>query len=49
MHHLVEAFGCASWSDLALTVNAMKSAFIPLDQRLAIIDEVIKPRKFLIV
>ena len=26
------------------TVNAMKSAFIPFDQRLAIIDNVIKPR-----
>ncbi|SIP67716.1 hypothetical protein BN9982_770020 [Mycobacterium tuberculosis] len=25
-------------------VHAMKSAFIPFDQRLAIIDEVIKPR-----
>ena len=27
-----------------LTVNAMKSAFIPFDQRLALIDDVIKPR-----
>ena len=40
---LVEAFGF----DLAmlewLTVNAMKSAFLPFDQRLAIIDEVVKP------
>lgn len=44
MHRLVEAFGYG-WSDLArFTVNAMKSAFIPFDQRLAIIDEVIKPR-----
>jgi adenosine deaminase len=25
------------------TINAMKSAFIPFDERLAIIDEVVKP------
>jgi adenosine deaminase len=25
------------------TINAMKSAFLPFDERLAIIDEVIKP------
>ena len=32
-------------SDLArFTINAMKSAFIPFDERLAIIDDVIKPR-----
>lgn len=44
MHRLVEAFGYG-WSDLErFTINAMKSAFIPFDQRLAIIDEVIKPR-----
>ncbi len=44
MHRLVEAFGYG-WSDLQrFTINAMKSAFIPFDQRLAIIDEVIKPR-----
>ncbi len=40
---LVEAFGYG-WDDLRwLTINAMKSAFIPFDQRLRIIDEVIKP------
>ncbi|WFE28297.1 adenosine deaminase [Solwaraspora sp. WMMD791] len=40
---LVEAFGWG-WSELRwLTVNAMKSAFIPFDERLAIIDDVIKP------
>jgi adenosine deaminase len=40
---LVDAFGY-DWSDLRwFTVNAMKSAFIPFDDRLAIIDEVIKP------
>jgi adenosine deaminase len=41
---LVDAFGYG-WTDLArFTINAMKSAFIPFDERLAIIDEVIKPR-----
>jgi adenosine deaminase len=44
MHRLVEAFGYG-WSDLErFTINAMKSAFIPFNERLAIIDEVIKPR-----
>ena len=44
MLRLVEAFGYG-WSDLArFTINAMKSAFIPFDERLAIIDDVIKPR-----
>ena len=43
MAALVEAFGYG-WGDLRwLTINAMKSAFIPFDQRLRIIDEVIKP------
>ena len=41
---LAEAFGY-SWADLQwFTVNAMKSAFIPFDQRLTLINEVIKPR-----
>src|ERR1700754_2212903 len=40
---LAEAFGYG-WSELQwFTVNAMKSAFIPYDERLAIINEVIKP------
>jgi adenosine deaminase len=40
---LVEAFGYG-WADLQwLTVNAMKSAFIPFDERLALINDVIKP------
>lgn len=44
MQRLVEAFGYG-WSDLErFTINAMKSAFIPFDERLAIIDDVIKPR-----
>ncbi|SCE87092.1 adenosine deaminase [Micromonospora haikouensis] len=40
---LVEAFGYG-WKELQwFTINAMKSAFIPFDERLVIIDEVIKP------
>ncbi|PZS02257.1 MAG: adenosine deaminase [Pseudonocardiales bacterium] len=40
---LVDAFGY-EWSDLQwLTINAMKSAFIPFDERLALINDVIKP------
>jgi adenosine deaminase len=40
---LVDAFGYG-WSELQwLTINAMKSAFIPFDERLAISNEVIKP------
>ncbi|WP_433370700.1 adenosine deaminase [Actinoplanes sp. CA-142083] len=40
---LSEAFGWG-WSELQwLTINAMKSAFIPYDERLAIITEIIKP------
>jgi adenosine deaminase len=40
---LVEAFGYG-WSELQwFTVNAMKSAFIPFDERLVLINEVIKP------
>jgi adenosine deaminase len=40
---LAEAFGWG-WGELQwLTINAMKSAFIPYDERLAIITEVIKP------
>jgi len=40
---LVEAFGY-DWADLQwFTVNAMKSAFLPFDERLALINDVIKP------
>jgi adenosine deaminase len=40
---LIEAFGYG-WSDLQwLTVNAMKSSFLPFDDRLALINDVIKP------
>ena len=46
---LVETFGYG-WSDLErFTINAMKSAFIHFDERLAIIDEVIKPRYAVLV
>lgn len=43
MHLLSQAFGYGL-DDLAwLTINAMKSAFLPFDQRLDLITEVIKP------
>ncbi|HEX6754340.1 MAG TPA: adenosine deaminase, partial [Mycobacteriales bacterium] len=43
MTALTEAFGYG-WPELRwLTVNAMKSAFLPFDERLAMIDDVIKP------
>ncbi|MET7709807.1 adenosine deaminase [Micromonospora sp. NPDC005413] len=43
MSLLVETFGYG-WKELQwFTINAMKSAFIPFDERLRIIDEVIKP------
>ncbi len=40
---LVDAFGYG-WEHLRwFTINALKSAFIPFDERLALIDEVVKP------
>jgi adenosine deaminase len=40
---LVDAFDYG-WRDLQwFTINAMKSAFIPFDDRLEIINEVVKP------
>jgi adenosine deaminase len=43
MEKLVDAFGYG-WDDLQwLTVNAMKSAFLPFDERLRLINGVIKP------
>jgi adenosine deaminase len=43
MTALVDAFGY-DWADLRwFTINAMKSAFIGFDERLAIINEIIKP------
>jgi len=42
-HALTEAFGYG-WSDIEwLTINAMKSAFAPFDERLSIINTIIKP------
>ena len=42
-HALTEAFGYG-WTDIQwLTINAMKSAFAPFDERLTIINTVIKP------
>ena len=40
---LAEAFGYGLGDFQWFTVNAMKSAFIPFDERLALIDDVIKP------
>jgi adenosine deaminase len=43
MANLVEAFGFG-WDRLQwLTVNAMKSAFLPFDERIVLIEQVIKP------
>ena len=43
MHGLVEAFGYGLEDLRWFAINAMKSAFLPFDQRLAIINETIKP------
>jgi adenosine deaminase len=43
MHQLVEAFGYTLADLRWFTINAMKSAFLPFDERLAIIDSVVKP------
>ena len=40
---LVDAFGYTLEDMQWFTINAMKSAFIPFDERLAIIDTIIKP------
>jgi adenosine deaminase len=43
MHLLCESFGY-EWADLRwFTINAMKSSFIPFDERLRLINEVVKP------
>jgi adenosine deaminase len=41
---LVSAFGYGLADLQWFTVNAMKSAFLPFDARLALINDVIKPR-----
>ncbi len=43
MWSLVEAFGYTLHDLRWFTINAMKSAFLPFDERLAIIDGVVKP------
>ena len=43
MAKLVNAFGYHLDDLRWLTINAVKSAFIPFDERLALIDEVVKP------
>jgi adenosine deaminase len=43
MELLSEAFGYGLNDLQWFTINAMKSAFIPFDERLAIINEHIKP------
>ncbi len=43
MAKLVDAFGYTLTDLRWFTINAMKSAFLPFDERLAIIDDVIKP------
>lgn len=43
MWSLVEAFGYGLHDLQWFTLNAMKSAFLPFDERLAIIDGIIKP------
>jgi len=43
MERLVAAFGYGLADLQWFTVNAMKSAFLPFDERLAIIDEIVKP------
>ena len=43
MWSLVEAFDYGMEDLRWFTINAMKSAFLPFDERLAIIDDIIKP------
>jgi adenosine deaminase len=44
LEKLVDAFGYGLHDLQWFTVNALKSAFIPFDQRLALINDVVKPR-----
>jgi adenosine deaminase len=43
MHGLVDAFGYTLGDLRWFTINAMKSAFLPFDERLQIINQVVKP------
>jgi adenosine deaminase len=40
---LVDAFGIGWDRVRRLTINAMKSAFLPFDERVRLLDEVIRP------
>jgi adenosine deaminase len=44
MQLLVDELGWTTEDLRWVTVNAMKSAFLPFDERLALIEDVIKPR-----
>ena len=43
MNLLTDAFGYSLGDLRWFTVNAMKSAFLPFDERLVLINDVIKP------
>lgn len=43
MSQLVEAFNWTFQDLQRVTINALKSAFIPFEERLAIIEDVVKP------
>ena len=43
MSLLVDAFGWTLADLQRVTVNAMKSAFIPFEERFAIIEKIVKP------
>ena len=43
LEHLVDEAGWSLADIRWATINAMKSAFIPFDERLAIIDTIVKP------
>ena len=43
LYQLVDAFGWTFADIQRVTVNAMKSAFIPFEERLEIIEGIVKP------
>ena len=43
VHLCAKAFGWGMDDLRWLTINAVKSSFIPFDERLALIDDVVKP------
>ena len=44
MQNMVDVFGWDLLDMQWISVNAMKSAFLPFDERLALINNVIKPK-----